>query len=50
MESAQTMDALLFLARYYKDPALNRLDDAELYCQVMWPDAFVYVVDGKRLS
>jgi len=33
VESQQTMDALMFLARYYKDPSLNRLDDAELYCQ-----------------
>jgi anaphase-promoting complex subunit 8 len=33
VESQQTMDALMFLARYYKEPKHNRLDDAELYCQ-----------------
>jgi hypothetical protein len=33
VESQQTMDALLFLARYYKDPVLGRLDDAEVFCQ-----------------
>ena len=33
VESQQTMDALMFLAQYFKDPDLNRLDDAELYCQ-----------------
>ncbi|EKX37877.1 hypothetical protein GUITHDRAFT_144699 [Guillardia theta CCMP2712] len=33
VNSQQTIDALLFLARYFRNPSLNRLDDAEIFCQ-----------------